>query len=161
MTIFFVSVQPEPGDDPEVVRAKYFIRDEFLVRKVPKTFHPKTSLYLNLFILIDYLLHIDTICMKLSILYFKRLSVKISLKWRNSVPEDCLYLRKHNCYGHSPPFRWIIQEGLPPYVAFHLGLHCLPKYLFTSIQNEKGYDITAILVNKKFRNVLEMNEVYK
>lgn len=22
----------EPGDDPEVVRAKYFIRDEFLVR---------------------------------------------------------------------------------------------------------------------------------
>ena len=25
-----------------------------------------------------------------------------------------------------------------PYVAFHLGLHCLPKYMFTSIQNEKG-----------------------
>ena len=24
-------VQTEPGDDPEVVRAKYFIRDEFLV----------------------------------------------------------------------------------------------------------------------------------
>ena len=23
-------------------------------------------------------------------------------------------------------------------VAFHLGLHCLPKYLSTSIQNEKG-----------------------
>ena len=25
-----------------------------------------------------------------------------------------------------------------PYAAFHLGLHCLPKYMFTSIQNEKG-----------------------
>ena len=24
-------MQTEPGDDPEVVRAKYFIRDEFLV----------------------------------------------------------------------------------------------------------------------------------
>lgn len=23
----------EPGDDPEVIRAKYFIRDEFLVSK--------------------------------------------------------------------------------------------------------------------------------
>ena len=28
---------------------------------------------------------------------------------------------------------------MPPYmyVLFHLGLHCLPKNLFTSIQNEK------------------------
>ena len=25
-----------------------------------------------------------------------------------------------------------------PYMAFDLGLHCLPKYLFTSSQNEKG-----------------------
>jgi hypothetical protein len=24
----------EPGDDPEVIRAKYFIRDEFLVSKI-------------------------------------------------------------------------------------------------------------------------------
>ena len=29
-------------------------------------------------------------------------------------------------------------DEMPPYVAFHLGLHCSPKYLFTSIQNEKG-----------------------
>ena len=39
MTFSFVSVQPEPGDDPEVVRAKYFIRDEFLVRKVCHFIH--------------------------------------------------------------------------------------------------------------------------
>ena len=25
-----------------------------------------------------------------------------------------------------------------PYAAFHLGLHCLPKYLFTGIKSEKG-----------------------
>lgn len=31
VTHFVVSVQLEPGEDPEVVRAKYFIRDEFLV----------------------------------------------------------------------------------------------------------------------------------
>ena len=24
------------------------------------------------------------------------------------------------------------------HAAFHLGLHCLPKYLFTGIQDEKG-----------------------
>ena len=30
-------------------------------------------------------------------------------------------------------------DEMPPNVAFLLGLHYLPKYLFTSIQNEKGY----------------------
>ena len=29
-------------------------------------------------------------------------------------------------------------DEMPPYVAFHLGLHCLPKYPFTDIQNEKN-----------------------
>ena len=28
-------------------------------------------------------------------------------------------------------------DEMPPYATFHLGLHCLPKYLFTGIQNEK------------------------
>ena len=28
-------------------------------------------------------------------------------------------------------------DEMPPYVAFHLGLHCLPKYLLTGIKNEK------------------------
>ena len=28
-------------------------------------------------------------------------------------------------------------DDMPPYAAFHLGLHCLQKYLFTGIQNEK------------------------
>ena len=33
---------------------------------------------------------------------------------------------------------------MPPYAAFHLGLHCLLKYLFTSIQKEKGFFISKI-----------------
>ena len=30
--IFFIAT-PEPGEDPRVTRAKYFIRDEFLVSR--------------------------------------------------------------------------------------------------------------------------------
>ena len=29
-------------------------------------------------------------------------------------------------------------DEMPSYATFHLGLHCLPKYLFTGIQNEIG-----------------------
>ena len=29
-------------------------------------------------------------------------------------------------------------DEMPPYAAFHVGLHCLPKYLFTGIKNEKS-----------------------
>lgn len=32
--LFFVAT-PEPGEDPRVTRAKYFIRDEFLVSRDP------------------------------------------------------------------------------------------------------------------------------
>lgn len=28
---YYLSATPEPGEDPRVTRAKYFIRDEFLV----------------------------------------------------------------------------------------------------------------------------------
>ena len=29
---------------------------------------------------------------------------------------------------------------MPHNTAFHLGLHCLPKYLFAVVQHEKGYN---------------------
>ena len=29
-------------------------------------------------------------------------------------------------------------DEMLPYAAFHLGLHCLQKYMFISIQNENG-----------------------
>ena len=31
-------------------------------------------------------------------------------------------------------------DEMPPQAAFHLGFHCLPKYLFTVIQIENGKD---------------------
>ena len=37
---------------------------------------------------------------------------------------------------------------MPPHAAFHLGLHCLPKYLFTGIQNKKGYVVNVFLVSQ-------------
>ena len=58
----------------------------------------------------DYPIHIDTLSMELSILNFKRLSVKIKKKMMHFLSD--------------PDEMW-------PYAAFHLGLHCLPKYLFT------------------------------
>ena len=36
-------------------------------------------------------------------------------------------------------------DEMLPYVAFHLGLHCLSKYLFTGISYEKGYKANQII----------------
>ena len=46
---------------------------------------------LILFILMDYPIHIATISLELSILYFKGLPVKLSIKQCISVHEDCFY----------------------------------------------------------------------
>ena len=43
-------------------------------------------------------IHINTLSMELSILYFKGLQVKISMKWGISVPEDCFFLSKHTVW---------------------------------------------------------------
>ena len=64
----------------------------------------------------DYPIHIDTMSMEWSIVYFNGSLVKMVFIWVNSADPD----------------------KMPSYVAFHLGLHCLPKYLFTGIQNVKG-----------------------
>ena len=63
----------------------------------------------------------------MSILYLKRFSDKISTVGCISVPEDCIFLAKS-----ADP------DKMLPYAAFHLGLHCLPKYLFINILSEKG-----------------------
>ena len=52
----------------------------------------------------DFPIHIDTISVELSIVYFKGSHVEA-----NSADPD----------------------EMQHYAAFHLGLHCLPKYLFT------------------------------
>ena len=60
--------------------------------------------------------------MELSILYFKGMQVHFSIKWSISVPAFILA----NSEDH---------DEMVHYAAFHLGLHCFPKYLFTDIQN--------------------------
>ena len=37
-------------------------------------------------------------------------------------------------------------DEMPPHVAFHLGLHCLPKYLFIYMQNKNGLFLHQTLV---------------
>ena len=72
---------------------------------------------LTLFILIDFPTHIDTISMGFSILYFKGLHVKNFEFQYISVPEDIFTL------ANSADL-----DEMLHYAAFHLGLHCLPKY---------------------------------
>ena len=38
-------------------------------------------------------------------------------------------------------------DEMPLYVAFHQGLHCLLKYLFTNVQNEKKVNTVLDLIN--------------
>ena len=49
---------------------------------------------LTIFIPMDYPIHIDTISMELSIIYFKGLSDNNSIKSCISAPEDCFYSSK-------------------------------------------------------------------
>ena len=62
----------------------------------------------------DYPIHVAKISMKLSILYFRGHKSKFLLPNRAD-PDEML-----------------------PYAASHLGLHCLPKFLITDIQDEKS-----------------------
>ena len=68
--------------------------------------------------------HNYTISMDLSILYFKGLLVKISIN-------DIFLSLKIVCILANSAD----SDEMPPYVAFHQGLHCLPKYLLTDTQN--------------------------
>ena len=89
-----------------------------------------TSPDLNLFILMDYPIHIGTIRMKLSILYFKGShDVSLSLKM--------VFILASSADPHE----------MLHYAAFHLGLHCLPMNLLTGIQNEKDESVWVLSVN--------------
>ena len=75
----------------------------------------------------DYPIHIDTMNMKLSV----------------SILKSCwsIFLQTYESMSHNIVFILINSADpaeMPPLAAFHLGHHCLPKYLFTSIQNENG-----------------------
>ena len=67
------------------------------------------------FIRMDYPIHIDTISMKFSILYL-RVGKSNFYKMMYCVLEDVFILAN----SANP-------DEMPPYAAFHLGFHCLPK----------------------------------
>ena len=56
-------------------------------------------------------------------MYSKALPAKISIKQCISVSEDCFKLA-----NSADP------DEMPPYVAFHRGLHPFPKYMFIGIK---------------------------
>ena len=66
---------------------------------------------------------INTISMEFSFL-------DLRVCWSNDVFLSLIVLSKQTVQTQ-------IKCHLIPYVAFHLGLHCLPFYLFTCIQNER------------------------
>ena len=64
-------------------------------------------------------------------LWVNRLPVKISIKWCVPVLKNVFILA--NTWNSAGA------DEMQSYVAFHLGLHCLTKYLFTGIQYEKDW----------------------
>ena len=75
----------------------------------------------------DFPINIDTISMGQPIVYFKGSQVDFSKLSCISLSEDFIILAKS-----ADPDE--MQYG----AAFHLGLHCLPKYLFMGFQYTKG-----------------------
>ena len=59
--------------------------------------------------------------MELSIFRFKGSPISVSM-------EGCVSVQANSA----------VPDEMPPYAAFHLGLHCLPNYMSTHIPNEKG-----------------------
>ena len=82
--------------------------------------------------------------MKLSSLYFKVLSVK----FLETDVSAFLSLKMVLILANSP-----YTDEMPHYAEFHQGLHCLPKYEFTSIQNEKGKVEIHSLVSYKLNTL--------
>ena len=42
-------------------------------------------------------------------------------------------------------------DKMPPYAAFHQGLHCLPNYLFTGIQFVCLFDLILYVISTIFQ----------
>ena len=80
--------------------------------------------FITFLILIDYLIHIE---LEMSILYFMGCHQNFY---------KIIFLSLNIAFILAPDAD---PDEMSPYVVFLLGLHCLPKYLFSSIQNEKGY----------------------
>ena len=73
----------------------------------------------------DFTIHIDTANMSLSILYLNGSPVEIS---------KIMFLKIAIVLANSPD-----PNEMPLYVAFHLGLHCLPKVPVNLYTYQNGY----------------------
>ena len=81
---------------------------------------------LTVSILVDFPIHIDKINMGLPIVFFKGSQVKFSKC------DVFLSVRVVLILANSAD-----PDQMQHYAAFHLGLHCLPKYLFSGFQYTK------------------------
>ena len=81
----------------------------------------------TLCILVDFSIHIDTISMGLPILYFMGSQIQVSKLWCICAFNVVLVLV--NCAD---------SDEMQHDAAFHLGLHCLQKYMFRRFQFTNG-----------------------
>ena len=73
-------------------------------------------------------IYIDTISMGLSILYFKGSQVEFFLNYSVFLSLKVVLILANS----------VDPDEMQHYAAFHLGLHCLPKYPFRGFQYTKG-----------------------
>ena len=88
------------------------------------------SKYLHTFVLMDVLIYFPNVLVQKvwnSPFCFKGLYVIISNY------DAFMSLKSFFILGNS-----VDPDEMLPYAAFHMGLPCLPKYMFTCIQNEKN-----------------------
>ena len=73
----------------------------------------------------DFRIHIDSISIDLSIYILRATGPNFKI---------LIYFCPWRLFAYSAD-----PAEMPHYAAFHLRLHCFPKCLFTSIQNEKDW----------------------
>ena len=66
-------------------------------------------------------MHIYTIMFEVINFVFKGAVVQMFYKMMHFSPENYYFVLANSAYSYE----------MPPLAAFHLGLHCLPKYLYT------------------------------
>ena len=77
-------------------------------------------------------IHVDSLSMELSILYFKGLIAGLNFY-------KMMYFCPFVIWANSAD-----PDEMPHYAAFHQGLHCLPKYLFPVLRQKRFKQTTGL-----------------
>ena len=88
---------------------------------------------------------LSLICVELPILYFKGSQIEVYKLGYISNPSLEIFC----IFANSPD-----PDEMLPYAALYLGLYCLPKYLFTGFQNEKGHNSYPKMVLDRNRDII-------